>query len=71
MAIKRLQRVFLMDSDYKEALLDFEREMSYLKTLRHANVVYFFGAGYEKTSDTSISVPFLVTEFMGLSKRGV
>lgn len=46
----------------EESALELEREASALKTLRHRNIVLFFGAG---TMDRGLGRrPFLVTEFM-------
>lgn len=68
-AIKKLQKLFVdgedMETIYRERFIEFEREMSYLKTIRHGNIVYFYGAGYELSLESKRSVPFLVTEFMG------
>jgi LRR receptor-like serine/threonine-protein kinase FLS2 len=63
-AIKKLQRLHL-DGGTPDAVADFEREMSFLRSLHHGNIVYFFGAGYEVSYQNSIRVPFLVTELMG------
>ena len=61
-AVKMLREsVVLLQDDARE---DLKREIEFLRTLRHRNIVMFHGAG------TRNGLPFLVTEFLvGLSVR--
>ena len=55
-AVKMLREAVL-EAD-EASLSEFEREMAFLRSVRHANVVFFYGAGVHN------GVPFLVTELM-------
>ena len=51
------------------ATLEFEREIKFMQTVRHPNIVLFIGAGKEEGVDKS---PFLITEYMQRgSLRGI
>ena len=63
-AVKRLRPTLLaMD---ESSVQEFEAESALMRTLRHPNIVTFFGAG----SDVD-GVPFLVVEYMNGSLRGI
>eukprot|EP00051_Salpingoeca_urceolata_P010652 m.130671 g.130671 ORF g.130671 m.130671 type:complete len:1329 (-) comp16798_c1_seq4:908-4894(-) len=55
-AVKK-PRHFILQMD-PEAVAEFEAEIRIMRELRHANVVYFYGAG------SWLREPFLVTEFL-------
>lgn len=55
-AIKQL-RLSVQEIDGK-AEADFDAEVAFLRSLRHRNIVFFYGTGVREAS------PFLVTEFM-------
>jgi serine/threonine protein kinase len=55
-AIKELREVHITCEEIKE---EFDREVQFMKTVRHPNIVVFFGAGQHANG-----VPFLVTELM-------
>ncbi len=56
MAVKRLKEELIeMDESMAD---DFEKEVKFMRALRHRNIVFFFGAG--RMGNT----PFLVLEFM-------
>jgi serine/threonine protein kinase len=57
-AVKKLQSHWL-ESD-PTAAADFDQEARFLRSIRHPNVVHFFGAGKLEAS----GIPFLVTEFV-------
>ena len=63
-AVKKLRRV-LLDLD-EASVREFESESTLMRTLRHPNIVAYFGAG---TDDDG--VPFLVCEFMAGALRGL
>ena len=63
-AVKKLRRI-LVDLD-EASVQEFEAESALMRTLRHPNVVAFFGAGSDDTG-----VPFLVCEYMTDSLRGL
>eukprot|EP00051_Salpingoeca_urceolata_P002077 m.46892 g.46892 ORF g.46892 m.46892 type:complete len:1201 (-) comp11886_c0_seq2:75-3677(-) len=52
--VKRMHAVMVEFDEH--AATDFEREVSVMKRLRHANIVFFYGAGVDD------GIPFLVTE---------
>jgi len=55
-AVKKLQAHWI---EFAPTVLgEFELEVKFLKTIRHPNIVLFYGAGYSKEG------PFLVTEFV-------
>eukprot|EP00053_Salpingoeca_punica_P018620 m.183210 g.183210 ORF g.183210 m.183210 type:complete len:1272 (-) comp17471_c0_seq2:580-4395(-) len=56
-AMKRLQTI--LRSIQHNAMQMFQREIQVMRSIRHGNVVMFFGAGYDNVGN-----PFLVTEFM-------
>eukprot|EP00040_Diaphanoeca_grandis_P013547 m.68527 g.68527 ORF g.68527 m.68527 type:complete len:1376 (+) comp23967_c1_seq1:169-4296(+) len=66
-AVKKLKTHGLPPSYYQELCETFHTEASVLIRLRHKNIIHFFGAGYEETSDKSAGIPILVTE---LATRG-
>ena len=54
-AVKKIhESIRLLDDSADE---EFEREIKFMRTIRHSNIVLFFAAG------TLDGVPFLVTEF--------
>eukprot|EP00049_Salpingoeca_infusionum_P015489 m.302008 g.302008 ORF g.302008 m.302008 type:complete len:1197 (+) comp15885_c0_seq1:112-3702(+) len=55
-AVKRL-KVAVMEMD-EESVQQFDAEVRFMRSIRHKNIVFFYGAGV-----TSQQVPFLVTEF--------
>eukprot|EP00045_Choanoeca_perplexa_P014136 m.164523 g.164523 ORF g.164523 m.164523 type:complete len:1162 (-) comp16581_c0_seq14:34-3519(-) len=55
-AVKQLRQSIQELDD--AAVHDFDAEVKFMRTLRHANVVYFYGAGVKA------GCPFLVTEFL-------
>ena len=63
-AVKFLNALMFMDSNAKK---EFEREVELMRTIRHPNIVMFFGAGKQPARDGSGQTdpyPFLVVEFM-------
>eukprot|EP00043_Microstomoeca_roanoka_P030132 m.24815 g.24815 ORF g.24815 m.24815 type:complete len:1318 (-) comp9751_c0_seq1:79-4032(-) len=56
-ALKRLKAI-LIEDDNDESLREFQEETLFLRGIRHANIVFFYGAGVDPTG-----VPFLVTDF--------
>eukprot|EP00051_Salpingoeca_urceolata_P006665 m.88152 g.88152 ORF g.88152 m.88152 type:complete len:1239 (+) comp14932_c1_seq1:252-3968(+) len=61
-AVKIMRQAHRNLGVHKLILSDFEREIGLLRTLRHENIVFFYGAG-----ETEDGMPFFVTE---LCKRG-
>jgi serine/threonine protein kinase len=57
-AFKRLNKA-LLELDEEGYTSEFDREVRFMRSIRHPNIVLFFGAG--RLSDNT---PFLVTEFM-------
>ena len=48
-----------------QALLEFQREAEFMRTIRHPNIVLFLGGGIMvDTSDKNAQIPFLVVELM-------
>eukprot|EP01147_Barroeca_monosierra_P004096 gene4096-6491_t len=56
-AVKQLKSV-LIEGDESNSFREFQEEILFLRGIRHANIVFFYGAGVD-----SFGVPFLVTEF--------
>lgn len=64
-AIKKLRVMLLMLDE--ESVQEFNREVEFMRTMRHANLVLFYGAGLIQDASAEMMVPFLVTELMGTS----
>lgn len=62
-AVKKLQTQVLVADTH--ALVEFQREAEFMRTIRHPNIVLFLGAGVMEPTDVKESrVPFLVVEYM-------
>lgn len=59
-AVKYLNIVMFADPNAKK---EFEREMEFMRTIRHPNIVMFFGAG-RQTDSYGLQYPFIVIEYM-------
>lgn len=66
-AVKKLKSSWVagsMQTIYRTMLTDdFEKEAEALQRLKHENIVYFYGAGYDTSGEDGGRIPFLVTEY--------
>jgi N-acetylneuraminic acid mutarotase len=60
-AVKKLHS---MHTEIGRCQQEFDREMQVMRTIRHPNIVLFFGGGYFESDEGGSRSPFLVVEYM-------